>query len=505
MEELVNWEDYDHPLSDSYGRKLVFEDGFFEIMVMSWAPGDVSAIHDHGYTQWGAVQIFGPAEHSTFMVQDDAIVTISRKVMEPGRVIPVGHQLVHQMGNQSEQKFLTLHVYGVDDLEFNRESVTADARVWDITEGVVQRTNGGVFFALPQKQINAVEAAPIPNYMSWLRNTLEYIRRVRKANRQKPEEHLVKIEQKLTSQIFDISRWNSFESELMAHVDNKGHVTNPSFWQLLRGELIQAARLQNELLGMESESEDSFYTYAELYDEVIGQPCLTNFTGKYIKFVHDIYNLDFSASRILSIGCGTGLMEEHILQTYNLHRDNLLGIDISEAMVEVASKKINAVVKDIVALDPTEQLWDITFASLNVFQYLPQTKMGQAIENVAQITRKGGYFVGDFVTPDHMRWYPDVIRSENVISLREPLFVEKNHNIHQQSEIINVSKLHGKLRITYEGKHIRYLPSLWKMRYLFNKFFGSQVDVFDAVTLEPLKAEDDTCPSTRYLVVAQKG
>ena len=47
-EDLTAWADFDHPVEDSYGRRLVYDGGDFEIMVMSWAPGDFSAIHDHG-------------------------------------------------------------------------------------------------------------------------------------------------------------------------------------------------------------------------------------------------------------------------------------------------------------------------------------------------------------------------------------------------------------------------------------------------------------------------
>ena len=56
-EDLLPWADFDHPVKDSYGRKMVFEGPNFEVMVMSWVPGDYSAIHDHGYTQWGAVKV----------------------------------------------------------------------------------------------------------------------------------------------------------------------------------------------------------------------------------------------------------------------------------------------------------------------------------------------------------------------------------------------------------------------------------------------------------------
>jgi SAM-dependent methyltransferase/predicted metal-dependent enzyme (double-stranded beta helix superfamily) len=503
VEELKFWENYDHPFVDSYGRKLLFADSFFEIMVMSWSPSDISAIHDHGNAQWGAVQIFGAAEHATFLVQDNSLVTISRQVMKPGKVIPVGHQLVHQMGNQTENKFLTLHVYGLYELESNLESVTGNARIFNITEGIIQRTNGGVFFGLPDDQIKAVELGPVPDYMSWLRNTTEYITRIRKARQQSSQRRFTKIEQKLTEQIFDMAHWESLESELKAHVDSGGYVTSFHYWKLLRNELTKAAHLQAQLLGMENNSKDAFCTFAEIYDEVMGKQCLNEFTSNYIQFVHNAYNLDFASCHILSIGCGTGIMEEYILNQYDLRRENILGIDTSESMVKVALKRINAVVEDILNMEANDRLWDIIFASVNVFQYLPYELMLKAIEKTFQITKAGGYFIGDFITPDHIRAYPQVVFSENVISLREPLLIEQTHNLIQQSEIINVSKLHGKLHITYEGKHVYHLPSLWKMRYIFKKFF-QHVDIFDALTLEPLKAEDDTSPSTRYLLVAQK-
>lgn len=501
MEELQSWEDYEHRFIDSYGRKLLFADSFFEIMVMSWLPGDISAIHDHGHAQWGAVQIFGAAEHATFLVQDNSLATISRQVMKPNKVIPVGHQLVHQMGNPAKNKFLTLHLYGLYDIDDNIESVTANARIFNITEGVIQRTSGGVFFGLSDDQINAVELGVVPDYMSWLRNTVEYIRRIRKAKQQSSQRRFRKIEQNLTDQMFDITHWQSFESELKAHVDSNRYITNFNYWKILRNELTQAAHLQAKLLGMQNNKQDSFYTFAAIYDEVVGKQCLKEFTSNYIQFVHNTYNLDFPSSNILSIGCGTGIMEEYILKTYRLKREKIWGIDTSESMVKLALKRINAVVKDILEME--DRLWDIIFASVNVFQYLPQASMERAIEKSFQITNIGGYFIGDFITPDHIRSYPHVIFSENVISLREPLLIEKTHNLIQQSEIINVSKLDGRLHITYEGKHFYYLPSLWKIRYIFEKFF-KRVDIFDALTLEPLKPEDDTSPSTRYLLVAQK-
>ena len=44
VEDLGDWIDYDYPVSDSYGRKMVHDGGFFEVMVMCWRPGDYSAM-----------------------------------------------------------------------------------------------------------------------------------------------------------------------------------------------------------------------------------------------------------------------------------------------------------------------------------------------------------------------------------------------------------------------------------------------------------------------------
>ena len=51
---------------------------------------------------------------------------------------------------------------------------------------------------------------------------------------------------------------------------------------------------------------------------------------------------------------------------------------------------------------------------------------------------------------------------------------------------------------------LRFLPPMWRLRQEFEKAFKGKVDIYDAVTLKPIGAKADTCPSTRYLLVAQK-
>ncbi|MEA5470488.1 cysteine dioxygenase family protein [Spirulina sp. 06S082] len=150
-QDLLPWADFAHPMADCYGRNLVYDGGFFEIMVMSWRDRDYSAIHDHGATEWGAVQCFGPAEHYTYQLEEGILSTLEKCDFVPGEVKLVDRSLIHQMGNLSGECFLSLHVYGFNLPE---GTITGNARLFDLWEGCIQHTDGGVFFGLPEAQIN---------------------------------------------------------------------------------------------------------------------------------------------------------------------------------------------------------------------------------------------------------------------------------------------------------------------------------------------------------------
>lgn len=148
--DLQLWAEFAHPVADSYGRHLVYDGGDFEVMVMSWAPGDYSAIHDHGAAQWGAVQSFGAAEHSVFRLDQMQLSTVSVHPFPMGSVNAVDSDLIHQMGNPSRSPFLSLHVYGSSN---HTGSITGDARIFDLYERSILYTDGGVFFGMPVDQV----------------------------------------------------------------------------------------------------------------------------------------------------------------------------------------------------------------------------------------------------------------------------------------------------------------------------------------------------------------
>lgn len=501
QQDIEPWADFGHPPADSYGRRLIYAGPNFEIMGMSWAPGDFSAIHDHGYTQWGAVQVFGPAEHAVFRVDEGRITTLSRSRFKAGDVVGVSHSLVHQMGNPTDEYFMTLHVYGRPS---DIGNVTGDARVYDLQHEKILRVDGGVFYALPESEVKWVEEGPRPDFPTRLRHMVELARRLKRmalANVPGSEAQL----QAALEDLFSARHRAQLLRCLDINVDENGHEANSVYWRILREELKEAARLQLEMQE-EKRPEDRFHHYAELYDALICQPCLDDFMAGYLRFFRDQYHISFPDSSVLSIGCGTGLAERFMIDELGALHDKLFGIDISEAMIAEASRRIRAEVADILSYDSGGQQWDIIFSGLNVFHYLDFERLEEAIQRTAGLARAGGYFIGDFITPDHIRWYPNLLYSTNkeVISLRSPRLAEDKGRIFQESEIVNVDFSEGRMELNYAGKHLRFLPPLHRIRSYFERHFGGPVSLYDAKSLEPIPDWADSCKSTRYIVVAQK-
>ena len=157
VEDLLPYADFDHPVEDGYGRKMVVDHEHYEIMVMTWNPGDFSAVHDHGYTAWGAVQVFGHVMHHTFSMAGDLFRLTKKEILPEGAIVKVNNALIHQMGNVTSAPYLTVHVYGNNERQGN---ITADARIFELEAGLIKHTTGGVFFNLPDRAVYDIEKMP---------------------------------------------------------------------------------------------------------------------------------------------------------------------------------------------------------------------------------------------------------------------------------------------------------------------------------------------------------
>lgn len=201
--DMMHYADFDHPIEDCYGRKLVYDAGNFEVMVMSWNPGDYSSIHNHGYTEWGVVQVFGNTHHLLFRTKGDTLCFAKKEILPNKAAIKVNNALIHQMGNATSSRYLTLHVYGSNSLDGN---ITADAKNFDLEFDRVAHTCGGAFFNLPDNAIHSVEEGLVPTqevFMHYAHLLMDYY------NRQKTTEEIILLKQQLLEKmeqfIFDPS------------------------------------------------------------------------------------------------------------------------------------------------------------------------------------------------------------------------------------------------------------------------------------------------------------
>lgn len=183
-DDLLPWADFEHPVTDGYGRQLVYDGGHFEVMVMSWREGDFSAIHDHGSAQWGVVQCFGDAEHYTYRFEDNVLSTLERCDFVPGEIKLVDHDLIHQMGNPGQERILSLHIYGCHQ---STSSITGNARIFDLLEQTIQFTDGGVFFVLPDDKIEARQGGIRGDRAATLRHHSQMRDRLQRMVREMPD------------------------------------------------------------------------------------------------------------------------------------------------------------------------------------------------------------------------------------------------------------------------------------------------------------------------------
>lgn len=144
--------DYDN--ADCYGRTMVYDGGRFELMVMTWRPRNYSAIHDHGYTEWGVVMPFHTAHHNIFRLDDMKLSIAKQEIVQPHQCIGVPNELIHQMGNPTTQTYSSLHLYGCNKRDHD---VTADSKIYELEKNRIVHTTGGAFFNLAEDLVYDID------------------------------------------------------------------------------------------------------------------------------------------------------------------------------------------------------------------------------------------------------------------------------------------------------------------------------------------------------------
>jgi SAM-dependent methyltransferase len=139
---------------------------------------------------------------------------------------------------------------------------------------------------------------------------------------------------------------------------------------------------------------DQFRAIAPYYDALMaGVPY-----GLWVGYIQDILSkLEFKPQTVLDLACGTGTVSELL----HCRGYDVIGVDLSEDMIEVAKAKsgnveYHAVDAADMELDRTFDMVICLFDSLNYFTDLRVLR--KSIANVGRHTREGGLFIFDVNT-----------------------------------------------------------------------------------------------------------
>ncbi len=155
--DIGDYINFNHNINESYGRSVIYESNKVEIVLMSWNKEDYTSIHDHGYAKFGALYSFGDIQNNYFKIENNTLKKVNETVLQKGEIIIIDNSSIHQMGNPYKKPTLSLHVYYTNK---NVESVTGEARNFDLYSQIVYRANGGAFLDIPEKDIVSTENCP---------------------------------------------------------------------------------------------------------------------------------------------------------------------------------------------------------------------------------------------------------------------------------------------------------------------------------------------------------
>ncbi|MEI6898776.1 MAG: cysteine dioxygenase family protein [Bacteroidota bacterium] len=144
-EDFLEYNQFGHDVWDSYGRNKIYTGKNFTIFLMTWNPGDYTAIHSHGQCDWGAVLFFDEVSHRLYQVDGNEIHLVNKGTIPAGTIVAVNGGLVHSMGNNSNKPAITMHIYGSN---ISLSNANDDSRVYELEKKTISVTNGEAYFNL---------------------------------------------------------------------------------------------------------------------------------------------------------------------------------------------------------------------------------------------------------------------------------------------------------------------------------------------------------------------
>ncbi len=123
--EFADIEPFVKTSKNNYNRTLVVQRENYELLVLTWSPGQESSPHDHSGSVSAMQVMSGVAKEKFWRISDDGYADVEYESILQNRKITAWHDAgVHSIGNADESQILvTVHVYAPKLREFRRYRV----------------------------------------------------------------------------------------------------------------------------------------------------------------------------------------------------------------------------------------------------------------------------------------------------------------------------------------------------------------------------------------------
>lgn len=99
-------------VEEGYTRNCLARTDKYELILLCWDIGAQAPIHSHGGEDCWVYQIQGTVEEVRFEEREEELIEKNRMVLTPGKLTYMNDQMgYHSIGNISNQRAMTLHVY----------------------------------------------------------------------------------------------------------------------------------------------------------------------------------------------------------------------------------------------------------------------------------------------------------------------------------------------------------------------------------------------------------
>ena len=137
--DLASLDEYlEDPNGMPYGRRVLYQDGEVEVILMNWGENSECLPHNHGESEGWVKILKGSASHGCYSNKNTVPKLANEEYLSEGTVIFAPKKMVHYMANKMDNSLVTLHFYfppisdmEVFDIDAARSAiVSSDCGAW---------------------------------------------------------------------------------------------------------------------------------------------------------------------------------------------------------------------------------------------------------------------------------------------------------------------------------------------------------------------------------------